>query len=593
MPSEYLTQEQWAELMQQPPGSPGIQTDYGLGAGPGPVAAAAATAPETPTQGAQTKTEAAPAPTSPTAEPASASATPPKPAAPEFNLSAYQARPGPYADLFAPITNALGEGHKEVAKQAGEFSEAAGSHRTWENVGGAGLFEQAYKPEASSEDLGKAVDLIKARYQGPTEIDPKALAALRVGQEQLQAAGGGLTNVGGVSDLLRQKAPGLTPGELTFEAKGLLSDPLFQEAARGIQGDIGGLEAEIAGAAGTAQSYGKQRGEEEKALAEAAQAIPRGKMSEVDAQLAAAIEERQAEEAALQGLYDKALADGVLTLDEIQSIDPEQGKILAKSGPFKDAAKAAKERARLEAEFKDIADVPFYVPDVTARGNVVVGFPEKWYLANRGNPNIDEWKQRAEERQRAYEAAGFSPGLYMDNPGLLQKAGNLADIDPLYFGDGKPLNPGQALTQHFQLELGTGANKQNQASDAQRFVYNRSAELLELADRLEKPETGYEGPGLTNMADDYVEALKTVLRDFRGEKNAALQDFLYEAGKYRKGVSKKKKTQSLRRLARIGLGIMSFGLSEIARETPGIGKWNRKLEQELGNVGGAGVELVR
>src|SRR3989304_8892705 len=119
MPQEYMTEEEWAQAMRQPAGTEGPTKEYGLGGATQGVLQTAQV-PEVVSQ-AQAAPQAAQAPLGQLAQPLEQRGPPRKeapPPGPEFSLRSYAARPGPYADLFAPITGALETGYNSIGQEA-------------------------------------------------------------------------------------------------------------------------------------------------------------------------------------------------------------------------------------------------------------------------------------------------------------------------------------------------------------------------------------------------------------------------------------------------------------------------------------------
>lgn len=567
MPQEYRTEQEWAELMAQPSGSPGLQTDFGLGGSAATAAPAGASTPQTAT---------APHENLPSNAGASGTAAPgapvsfagsQKPVAQEFNLHSYTSRESPYSDLFTPISKGLGEAYQGLEKEAGGFSEAAGEHRTFESAGGPAAFETAFRPEASEAQKGQAKSLIQAKYEGPSGFSPDDLSYLQNQLKGLQDQGRSLTSVGGVRDLVRQRTPGLTGGELSFEAKGLLEDPLYRQAAQGLQEDIGGYEAALSGAGQVAQDYARARGGEEEAIAAKSKAIPQGKLDQLDALLGQRVTDQSAEEAALEQMYQDFLSTG--DIGKLSGFKEGAGDVAAIQGDqdVQTKARAEAKQAELDAQFADLKDIPFMTPQVTSHGRGVVSLPDEWYQANKGKyskDQMDALKARVLERQQAYEQAGFQPGIQSHaatDSGMnrllgTEGPGEFSAYKPTYdFGaelDTMAPLP-ENLRSYVHREGGNTLSKESVASGEERFIYNRASELLDLAQRLEDAPA-HERPQLKVEAKRYLDDLHGALEKRKGALSQGLLDFQLQVAAIRKKYNQAKSKKFLKKiLSEVGM----------------------------------------
>jgi len=568
MAQEYQTERDFAELMAQPVGSPGLERFYGVSASPSPAATAQpqAAAPSAPTEqpSAQTTT---PAPSLAPAQVQRETAAPAAPS-PAFSLRGYAARETPYSGLFAPVSQGLQRGFSGIAQEAGRFSAAAGQRRSFEGIGGTGLLERAFSREAAPRDVSDAQSLIRAQYSGPRALDPGALAIARGEAEELGVRGRSFLTGTGAEDLLRTRSPGLTPGEYRTEAREILQDPLYRQAAAGFQADIGRLQAEIVGAEKAAGGLASAREAEEADIAAQSRQFAEARQREALTGIQGRLSEEEEYDDALRNLLETFRASGKLA--DLVALPGEEGETVAADPRIQSIKAARDKRAELEAQFADIAEIPFLEPQVTSRGKAAIGFPKEWFDANKGNyttADMDLLRKRAMERNAAFEAAGFSPGVNRARIGgkgvLKEDFGEHAVYDPLYYGGGiGRLEPGD-LRPYVGISEGTGISRETVATPEQRQAYNRASEILGLADTIAEADPR-ERPKIVGEIDLYLAEIERQIQERTAALGTARDEDLQGIKKARKKFEKAKKAGHWKKVAQITADVLTLGLPELA-----------------------------
>jgi hypothetical protein len=410
----------------------------------------------------------------------------------KINLREYAENPeikGVYSELFAPISKQLKESYGKLGESTKEFLQGAGNRRTFESLGGTPYLEELVGGQG---DITPAKEMISAKYAGPEQLTQEDLDDLISNIYGLKQYGGALQTPGGIEELMRQRAPGLTPGELKFETANLRKEPEFQKSLQAEQSDINQMISDYLRVQEEAKSIAGQRGTEESDIASQTKSFMEGKVNPMTEAWDKAVAEAQASNTAAQAAYDQFMKTGsIADLDRLQQVVNASGWDASK---FNTKARqtynmGAKEWNKIYKKYKDIADIPLMTLQFTERGNEIVGFDPTWWEAHQNDYSEDKWaklKQRAYDRQTELEKAGFSSYDIGGMRSIVEdtgndytegtKAGKYSLFNPLYIGQQK-WKPGDIRSYVGTLEL-KRPSRETVSTQEQRNTYNRIQEIL-------------------------------------------------------------------------------------------------------------------
>lgn len=540
MATKYTTQEEYQAQMLGAPSE--AERDYGLGGdalSPASPLETTQQAPEAPGQAQESRSKA--------------------------SLRGYSSVPdtgGPFGGLFAPVKNTLASVSKDLDAEQGKFDAAAGPRRDFTGIGGPGILDAAFQETATPDDVSKARGLMSSEYQGPLGFDQASVENLRESlygaKEDAQAAQG----AEGASFFTGLAYPGMTTGEKRAEGIRDVKTPEYKQSVRDLSSQVDQGLSGLQQRERAASAFAAGRKQDEEAIAKAAQGIATdrqaGALGAIDARVAA----MAAEDQALQDAYDRFVASG--SLADLEAIPGDQGEIIRQSQDYQDATASQGLFDSVMAKFSDLQDVPLMERQISTHGKAILGFPKEWYEANKGRytpAQMASLKERAIDRQRELEEAGFSAesrGGVGGKGVLATDPGQYAAFNPLY-GDIEGVAP-QDLRSYFGLDIGTGANRQNQATDQERFTANRAAEILGQLEMIDENTTPYEASRIAGEGQTYLDDLAKAIAEKRveitGDRDDALRDIKKARKAYRKAVRQKHYNVAARVL--VGTGTMGF-----------------------------------
>lgn len=432
---------------------------------------------------------------------------------------------GPYGEYFGGVAGALGQQKEKTQAARTGFETAAGPSRTYESAGAQGTLESAIAPTSTLEGRqGRAQSqeaargFVGARYGGPSGLDQSAIDAINASYRELAPKAQSYRTGAGVQELIRGRAPGLTTGQLRFEAQRLLGDEGYQrqaaEQARAIEESYGDFLASQR----TAEDFAKQRAGEEEDIANRSRAFLESQRGGLQGSLAERVAAANAETERTRNAFDTFQKTG--ELNDLAAIRPDLAAQF--NTPQRQlSARAAETWQNVIGQFDNLKDVPLMVAGISSHGFARRQLPREWVKENRKKYTKRQWNQimaQATERQNALEKAGFSPdltgGKTIKNQKKLQavKGGEFASVMPLYFGNDENLldtnreryevaDPRAFLN----LEGGAPASEEQIASDEERQRYNAVQDILGGADRLDETTAPYIPAAITDETGRYAE----------------------------------------------------------------------------------------
>jgi hypothetical protein len=464
-----------------------------------------------------------------------------------------------YQSLFAPITKQRQEATSNLRNLSTTFQEEAGPSRTWESIKGGEQISAALQPDLDQtkdqQEMDAASSLLHAAYTGPTGLETQGTDELQGTISGLQDTRRALEGPSGLQALLQYRSTTpATPDELEMEAGRLLADRDYLESARAASGGIENLAAQLSAAQRGAQAYGEQRTAEEEGIARGAETQLRGVRSGIDASLANRIKIKSDRDKAIEDAFGSYIETG--NLADLEAYAPGiQETFNTEAVHGLEVGKAI--LAQIRQKYQEIADVPLLSPQITSHGRSRLGWSKEDLDALKikypNKKDLERIRTLATQRQEEIATSGFDPSVVTQHDVSggqyrigskeedLAGAGKYSTLLPMAYGGDlgnfKPINPNPYIT----LEQGTGATRENVARPEQREKYNRASDLLDLATRLEEPETDYQKSKIAIQGDKYLadeEAQLQARRDTLTENEKAYMGEVHkQRSKYKKAVS--------------------------------------------------------
>jgi hypothetical protein len=464
-----------------------------------------------------------------TAQPSTGGQTTPQTSAPVQTIT--PGRTGNiYERLFNPVQTAAKADTGSLTSQYQGFQTKAGPSRTYESTGAQQSLQGAIAPppQVGTSDYQKYQDnfnaakgYLGAQYTGPkglSEAAPQDWNALSEALNRLYSTSSALGTGRGLEDYVAQAVPGLTTGERAFEAQALMKDPNFKSQLGSAQKAAADLKAQQAAQVSQAEAFAQQRAGEESAIAQKSKDYLGGQKAGFITAEQAKVDAALAQQKAVQDAYAKFQAGGATPDAAMTSGIPYT--------EFDNRADAAKRIwADTMSQFDDIKDVPLMTLAIDSQGREQYVFPGGWkdngiYAAGTKGAQAHQIRKRAMERQKALEAAGFSPGnKQMKLPKgaknyIKAPLGEYAAYNPLYFGEAGKYSPAD-LREFASFDEGTTPTYQNQASPEELDRFNRILELLgQNEQQLQAPQNDAEAYRQAQIGIDtagYTDAEKQAL----------------------------------------------------------------------------------
>lgn len=485
-----------------------------------------------------------------TAQTSTESYTPPTKSGEAYNINLgnYWGNPentGIYQSLFSPVqqdVSGTGKGLQEATKG---FLDTAGTRRTWEGIGGPSILEDVI---SGTKPTQTAVDLGKAEYKG-TGLAQDSLDRLSPGIGDVETWQGAFKQPGVTEELVGQRTPGLTAGELGFESRKLHGEEGYLRAQETAQQEISKLLADYTRAQTEAQGIAAQKTADEADIAKQTTGYLTGRGGGISDAWSKAVSEAQAANQAAQTGWDKFQGSG--SIQDLQAVPATSNVDLSKFNTperqLYSEGKTAYDAILNDPKFASIKDVPLMQLGTSNRGHELMQFPADWWTAHQGDHSSAEWKtikQLARDRQKAIDTGGFTGGRFGSNqyypdpylgegqsegpgrytsvigdPTIGAKAGKYSEVVTPYFaGNFTP----EDLRNYTRMET-TDPNRENISTGDQRAQYNKIQDILAQigsiseADMVQDPGVAFEKARILSDIDNYLAKEEAAFTAHKGE----------------------------------------------------------------------------
>jgi hypothetical protein len=450
-----------------------------------------------------------------------------------------------YRSLFAPATNSLRDSYGKLSSAADEFVSQAGPLRSWSSIQGGKAIEDALTPDEDAEkdaaEMQAAKDLLGTSYKGPGTLAQGDVDTVGKNLSSLKQSGKAYLGAPGIAAILQtQASTPATDQELAIEADRYLSNQDYLRSAQEFQKQISGLEGDYRSAQEQALGYAQRRTTDEADIANQARELLQGARGDISSELSRRVEAEKANEAAFNAAMDKYKATG--DLSALAGYEGYDQAVEAFNTPTQQLYAEGKAKlAEIQGQYQDIANIPYFSPQITTRGLSTLGWTpdELKALQSQYDPKtLEALKKRATERQIALEDAGFSDSSqerYMSkygdirmqpNPEKAPGPGKYSTLIPeLYGGELGAYQP-LGTTDYVTSTDSSGLSPEALSTEAERDRYNRASLLLDLEDRMDAAETPYEKKKIATEAGKYLEDEKAALESRKEALTAKEQEYL-------------------------------------------------------------------
>jgi len=409
------------------------------------------------------------------------------------------------------------------------FYGAAGPERTFESIGGPATLEAAIRPGGAFAPAQEI--LASPGYQGPLGFgDPetqKFQAGYETARARQRALGGGL----GLSALVGEAAPGLSPGEARFEAQRLTRSPTFQAAIGPAAREVEGVFSEFSRERKAAEEFARRRQTGEQDIVRQARELLGSRQQEItrgiEERMAAAEAQRRAVEAAYSRFQETP------DMRTLQATDPSLLGFQAAS--LRTPGQEQAERAgRIYQEiisrypgFEQFGPLPV---NITNRGEQVYIYPE-----GVTHPQAVELYKRQKEIEAAFNPAPYLGATTPTQGELAPFFEQLPGGQPLYgaredqpfygaFADPRFALP--ELQSFVRYDPGVAATRENVTGADMRETFNRINQLLGEANRLDAAGEPFKAASIGADAKGLLDAETAALEARKGELGRLGQEWL-------------------------------------------------------------------
>lgn len=496
-----------------------------------------------------------------------------------------------FGNLFSPVTSQVGGAQKALSGGRESFNAAAGPSRSYGSIGGQGTLETALKPtgdlQADTAAKESAKGLVGASYGGPAGIDQGVQDVITKAYQSLTPQASSLTSGAGAADLVKQRTSGLSAGERAFEAKKLLGNQGYRQAARNVQEQVGNTYSDYLQSKKAAEDFAAQRQAQEADIAAQSKQFLTGQRTGVEQSIADKIKADTEREAALQQNYDTFKGGGELgALSKL--ISPEdQAKFDTETGRQVKEAEGVKAGILAKPEYAALKDVPLMQLIINKHGREALQIPRAWWKENTAGmtkKQKNEIKESARARQLDLENAGFTPGSMVaknQNSARYQAStqpGKYSALDPLYFNEGLGKYESPDARSYVNMELGNAATRGSEATSQERETFNIASQLLDNADQIQA-EDPYRASQIRNEAQRFFD-----------EQNAAIQGRTTElAGSVKSERKQVKRARQASRAAGHGLSAITGAINRAIPNAPGVSVLRGGVNLAGGTAAGVNV----
>jgi hypothetical protein len=429
------------------------------------------------------------------------------PSTPSLASTSYDQKTGSIEDkLLNPLKTGLPQEQSNIQAMRQAFNQEAGPSRTWENIGGQGIFEQAL----STGDTAPAKDLLGASYGGPQAL-PDDFATASYNIDNLYGRANALQSPTGLMGYIQTVDPSMTSGKARFQAGSLLEDEAFKSEIPVLAGQAKEARDFAAAQEKEAVDFAKQRQKEEADIAKAAREYGLGKKEELTQDWSADIAAAD---------YDEKVDTAYKALEELSKSGqlptdvPLYGtEAIAESDIVKGAGEAQHKWDKIIAspKYDLVEDIPPLVVTVDAHGNRRYALPDDWLNSDEGKRQMAKpnWKKKwnlAIQRQHDLEKY-FDPFTenrkYLRDKGVAREEGQYSEYMPLYHTGGQQFEFSN-LAPYTSLDAGFAPSYSNVSSEEERNIYNLLLDILSMEGAIQDPIAAYRDPSLQVNAEGYL-----------------------------------------------------------------------------------------
>lgn len=217
---------------------------------------------------------------------------------------------GSLADrLVRPIQQGADTARQGLTNLNQLFQQDAGASRNFEGV--QGQLDAGIASGATGGQTDAARNLVNAQYLGPQGLDPAGTSRLYGAIEQGKTQGRALGSIGGLQTAISQAVPGLTPGEARFESQLVSRDIGFQDRANEERQQLAATASRLRQAQTSTEDFARQRAGEEASIARQSRDYLTDQGASTMAALNSLVTQRQEEQDAARGAYDRFQSDEI------------------------------------------------------------------------------------------------------------------------------------------------------------------------------------------------------------------------------------------------------------------------------------------
>lgn len=515
-----------------------------------------------------------------------------------------------YGRYFDPVTEGLKQQYSTLKGAEGAFYTGAGTSRNYQGIGGEETLRKAITqgndPVLDIQEINAARPLVGAQYLGPASLGQDSIDQITKSYQELLSRKNAMASAGGLEAIIQEQVPGLTAGQLRYEADRLSRDPEFQASRRGAELDVNRFLGDLLSSEKASTDYASQRTAEEAGIASSTDAYLRGQLGETTGLLNADVSAKQKQMDLTTEAFSKLLESGdlhaLLGAPGVAQFETTPAGALVPGGPadIQGAITATPElgqitagqkvRADIMAKYPELAKVPLMVLGVSSHGKERLEFPSDWFAKNQENYTPQEMqnlKAQATKRQLELEKEfAIGTGRRDQQPTITQE-GQYSRLLPMYFGgDFQP----QDVRDYTAFDPGVRPSIANISTEAQKFQINAIHDLLGEMDRLVTTGEPYKA---AQIAID----LKTYLDQEASTLASSSKKLTANRNTWQKAVNDARRAYDgsvfSRAFGDISQEIMgSRGLGEAFGGTidaVGQGDWNRAFLNAPFKVAGAGI----
>lgn len=458
--------------------------------------------------------------------------------APSLATTSYDQQGGSIEDkLLNPLKTGLPKETSNIQAMRQAFNQEAGPSRTWEGIGGQGIFDQAI----SSGNVQPAKDLIGASYTGPSGLgEDYAKSDYEI--ENLYGRANALQSPAGLMGYVQAVDPSMTRGKARFQAGSMLGDEAFKSELPTLYGQAKEAKTYSDTQGQEAIDFAKQRTKEEADIAKSAWDYGVGERDELTKGWDEAIAgtNYDAKKKAAQDAYTQMAETGTMPTD----VSVEGTKKIAESDIVKGMTDAQKQYDKIFSlrNYDAAKNIPALELTVTNHGRHYYKVPDAWANSEEGKRLMADptWNTRFEAaiRRQQHLEKYFDPytaqrktARYGD--GAWRDEGEFSEYMPLYYTGGQNFELSN-LAPFSNVDVGFAPNRENISTDAERDQYNTILDILSQEGAIADPTQAYRDPHIDVNADRYLANEKARLKQWDEEPTEIGEQYFADVHEARK-----------------------------------------------------------